>query len=127
MHRRERNAACGLQGNFVQAHSRLQASTPIPIRRDGNHQLPATIIMRSLWNRLSCTIEEDAMTRKIFGVVCLLGLLVPSNVAWSAARWSRGDCYNAAHEKYGRSSADAGRPRTSAAIQRCLKYGPGAI
>jgi hypothetical protein len=83
--------------------------------------------MRRQWNRLVGKIEEDAMTGKIFVVVCLLGLLVAPSMAWSAAKWSRGDCINAVHEKYGVRAADAGGTTNKAAVQRCLKNGPGAI
>ena len=64
------------------------------------------------------------MTAKIFVAVCLLGLLVAPNVAWSA-RWSRGECTDAANEKYGKVAQPHQEMR--AAIVRCMKHGPGAI
>jgi hypothetical protein len=65
------------------------------------------------------------MTSKIFAVVCMLGLVVLSNLAWSAAKWSRGDCINAANEKYGK--VDQAHQEMRAAVHRCLKNGPGAV
>jgi hypothetical protein len=67
------------------------------------------------------------MTGKIFVVACLLGLLVSSNMAWSAARWSRGDCINAVNQKFGVRATDAGGTTNKAAVQRCLKHGPDSI
>jgi len=68
------------------------------------------------------------MTSKLFAAVCLLlGLLVSTNVAWSA-RWSRGECINAVHQRLGTYSADSGRGTKSRdAVTRCMRYGPGAI
>jgi hypothetical protein len=66
------------------------------------------------------------MTGKIFVAVCLLGLLVAPNMAWSAS-WSRGDCIDAVHQKYGVRSADAGTNLSKAAVRRCMKHGPSAI
>jgi hypothetical protein len=61
---------------------------------------------------------------RIFVVICLLGLLVAPNMAWSA-RWSRGECTNAANEKYGK--VDQPHQEMRAAIQRCMRHGPGAV
>jgi hypothetical protein len=65
------------------------------------------------------------MTAKIFAVACLLGLLVAPNMAWSAAKVSRGDCINAANEKYGK--PNLAHSVTSAAVHRCMKHGLGAV
>jgi hypothetical protein len=65
------------------------------------------------------------MTNKIFVVVCLLGLLALPNLALSASKWSKGDCINAANEKYGK--VDQPHQEMRAAVQRCLKQGPGAV
>jgi hypothetical protein len=68
------------------------------------------------------------MTAKLFAAVCLLlGLLISTNVAWSA-RWSRGECINAVHQSIGTYSADSGRgTKSRAAVARCMRYGPSAI
>jgi hypothetical protein len=65
------------------------------------------------------------MKGKIFVLACLIGLLVAPSAVWSAARWSRGECTDAANEKYGK----VGQPHQEmkAAIQRCMRYGPRAL
>jgi hypothetical protein len=71
-----------------------------------------------------CEVEEDAMTGKIFVVVCLLGLLVSPNMAWSAGM-SREDCLKNANAQLGK----PGLPRSvlRAAVDRCMRRGPEAI
>jgi hypothetical protein len=70
---------------------------------------------------------EDAMTTKFFGAICLvLGLLVSTNVAWSA-KWSRDACINAVNQKLGSYSTDRGISTNKDAVRRCMKHGPGAI
>jgi hypothetical protein len=67
------------------------------------------------------------MTSKLFTVICLLlGLLVSTNVAWSA-RWSRGDCINAVHQTLGVYNTNRGISTNRDAVRRCMRYGPGAI
>jgi hypothetical protein len=51
-------------------------------------------------------------------------IILPTTV-WSAARWSRGECINAANEKYGK--VDQPHQEMKAAIQRCMRHGPGAV
>jgi hypothetical protein len=65
------------------------------------------------------------MKGKIFVLTCFIGLLVSPSTVWSAARWSRGECTNAANEKYGK--VDQPHQEMKAAIQRCMRHGPGAI
>jgi hypothetical protein len=66
------------------------------------------------------------MTSKIFVLVCLLGLLIAPNMAWSA-KMSRGACVNAVNQKLGTYATDRGLPTNKDAVKRCMKYGPGAI
>jgi hypothetical protein len=65
------------------------------------------------------------MKRKIFVAACLIGLLVAPATGWSAPKWSRGECTNAANEKYGK--VDQPHQEMRAAIQRCIRLGPGAL
>jgi hypothetical protein len=65
------------------------------------------------------------MSGRIFVAACLIGLLVAPSAVWSAARFSRGECTNAANEKYGK----VGQPHQEmkAAIERCMRHGPGSV
>jgi hypothetical protein len=64
------------------------------------------------------------MSAKIVVVGCLLGLLAAPNAAWSA-RTSRGECYNAVYQALGK--PDQPHAEITAAVRRCMKYGPEAI
>jgi hypothetical protein len=66
------------------------------------------------------------MATKFLAAVCLFGLMVLPNAAWSA-RMTRGECINAVHQKLGSGSTDAARFKNRDAVIRCLKYGPDAI
>ena len=67
------------------------------------------------------------MTTRFFAVICLLlGFLFSSSPA-SAAKWTRGECVDAVHQKLGTYAADAGHTTNKAAVKRCMKYGPNAI
>jgi hypothetical protein len=64
------------------------------------------------------------MTTKCLIAVCLLlGLLVSTNVAF--ARWQRGECTDAATQKYG--GKHASHHVIDAAVHRCMRHGPGAV
>jgi hypothetical protein len=63
-------------------------------------------------------------TLQVFFAACLLGLVMVPNVAWSA---SRGECYDAAHAKYGSPNSGENRAVIRHAVRRCLKLGVGAI
>jgi hypothetical protein len=65
------------------------------------------------------------MKVRIFALACLAGLLVSPSTVWSAGRWSRAECTNAANEKYGK--VDQPHQEMRAAIVRCIRHGPGAI
>jgi hypothetical protein len=68
------------------------------------------------------------MTRKTrIAVGLLLVSVLTFPTAASAAKWSRGQCIDAVHQKLGVRASDAGRTTNKAAVARCLKYGPGAI
>jgi hypothetical protein len=67
------------------------------------------------------------MTSKFFALICpLFGFLALTSAA-SAAKWTRGECIDAVHQKLGISAADAGHTTNKAAVKRCMKYGPNAI
>jgi len=66
------------------------------------------------------------MTSKVLVSLFLLALLISPNVAWSA-KWSRGQCINAVHERLGVSSTNARGAANRAAVIRCMQYGPMAI
>jgi hypothetical protein len=64
------------------------------------------------------------MTTKCFAGLCmLLGLLAATNVA--SARWSRGECTDAADQKFGQKHMS--HHAIDAAVHRCLRRGPGAV
>jgi hypothetical protein len=64
------------------------------------------------------------MTRKCLAAICLLlSLLVSTNVA--SARWSRGECTDAAHQKLGQKHTS--HHVIDAAVNRCMRHGPGAV
>jgi hypothetical protein len=64
------------------------------------------------------------MTTKCLAAVCLLlGLLVSTNVA--SARWTRGECTDAANQKFG--SKHTSHHVIDAAVHRCMRNGPGAV
>jgi hypothetical protein len=65
------------------------------------------------------------MKGRILALACVIGLLVAPSAVWSAARWSRGDCINAANEKYGK--VYQAHQEMRAAVHRCMRYGPGAV
>jgi hypothetical protein len=69
-------------------------------------------------------MRRTQMNGRIFVLACLIGLLVAPSVA-SAARWSRGECTNAANERYGKVGQSHQEMR--AAIERCMRHGPGAL
>jgi|307.fasta_scaffold530938_1 hypothetical protein len=62
---------------------------------------------------------------KCLAAVCLLlvGLLVSTNVA--SARWSRGECTDAANQKFGQKHAS--HHTIDAAVHRCMRRGPSAV
>jgi hypothetical protein len=60
-----------------------------------------------------------------FVLACLIGLLAMPSTVWSASGWSRGDCINAANQKYGK--VYQAHQEMSAAVQRCMRHGPGAV
>ena len=62
---------------------------------------------------------------KCLAAVCLLlvGLLVSTNVA--SARWSRGECTDAANQKFGQKYAS--HHTINAAVHRCMRHGPSAV
>jgi hypothetical protein len=65
------------------------------------------------------------MMMKCLAAVCLLlaVLLVSTNAA--SARWSRGECTDAATQKFGQKHAS--HHTIDAAVQRCMRHGPGAV
>ena len=65
------------------------------------------------------------MMMKCLAAVCLLlvVLLVSTNVA--SAKWSRGECTDAANQKFGQKYAS--HHTIDAAVHRCMKHGPGAV
>lgn len=67
------------------------------------------------------------MTTKFFAAFCLLlGLLVSTNVAWSA-KWSRAACEAAVRDRLGVSATDRGLSTNRDAVRRCMRHGPRAI
>jgi hypothetical protein len=63
-------------------------------------------------------------TLQVCLAACLLGLVMIPNTAWSA---SRGECYDAAHQKYGDPNIGTNGRVIIHAVRRCLKHGLGAI
>lgn len=62
-------------------------------------------------------------TKCLIALYLLLGLLVSTNVAF--ARWSRGECIDAASQKYGQKHTS--HHVIDSAVNRCMRHGPGAI
>jgi hypothetical protein len=65
------------------------------------------------------------MMMKCLAAVCLLlvALLFSTNVA--SARWSRGECTDAANQKFGQKHTS--HHVIDAAVHRCMRHGPGAV
>jgi hypothetical protein len=65
------------------------------------------------------------MMMKSLTAVCLLlaVLLVSTNVA--SARWSKGECTDAANQKFG--GKHTSHHTINAAVNRCMRRGPGAV
>jgi hypothetical protein len=67
------------------------------------------------------------MTSKLLAAICLLlGLLVSTDMTWSA-RWSRAACVNAVNHRLGVSATDRGLSTNRDAVRRCMRHGPSAI
>jgi hypothetical protein len=61
---------------------------------------------------------------QVLFAVCLIGLAMAPNAAWSA---SRGACFDAAHAKYGDPNIGTNRSVIRHAVRRCLRHGLGAV